>query len=111
MRASLIAAAIAAWLHQLTGLIDSGELVEGHGAGWFGGRHRRCAGVLTRARRLWLVAGLVRAFTVSGCAGQAACSSPVMATATPRAFRAWRWVRIFLSRLVRQACQSGPRSR
>jgi len=31
MWASLIAAAIAAWLHQLTGLIDGGELVEGHG--------------------------------------------------------------------------------
>ena len=31
MHASLIAAAIAAWLHQLTGLIDGGELVEGHG--------------------------------------------------------------------------------
>ena len=31
MRASLIAAAIAAWLHQLTGLISGGELVEGHG--------------------------------------------------------------------------------
>jgi hypothetical protein len=31
MRASLIAAAIAAWLHQLTGLIDGGELAEGHG--------------------------------------------------------------------------------
>ncbi len=31
MRASLIAAAIAAWLHQLTGLIIGGELVEGHG--------------------------------------------------------------------------------
>ena len=29
--ASLIAAAIAAWLHQLTGLIQGGELVEGHG--------------------------------------------------------------------------------
>ena len=51
--------------------------------------------------------------TVSGCAGQAACccSSSVMATVTPRAFRAWMWVRIFLSRLVRLACQSGPRSR
>ena len=31
MWASLIAAAIAAWLHQLTGLILGGELVEGHG--------------------------------------------------------------------------------
>ena len=31
MWASLIAAAIAAWLHQLTGLIAGGELVEGHG--------------------------------------------------------------------------------
>jgi len=31
MRASLIAAAIAAWPHQLTGLIDGGELLEGHG--------------------------------------------------------------------------------
>jgi hypothetical protein len=31
MWASLIAAAIAAWLHQLTGLIIGGELVEGHG--------------------------------------------------------------------------------
>ena len=31
MWASLIAAAIAAWLHQLTGLIQGGELVEGHG--------------------------------------------------------------------------------
>jgi hypothetical protein len=31
MRASLIAAAIAAWLHQLTGLISGGELPEGHG--------------------------------------------------------------------------------
>jgi site-specific DNA recombinase len=31
MWASLLAAAIAAWLHQLTGLIDGGELVEGHG--------------------------------------------------------------------------------
>ena len=31
MRASLIAAAIAAWLHQLTGLISGRELVEGHG--------------------------------------------------------------------------------
>ena len=31
MLASLIAAAIAAWLHQLTGLIDGGELLEGHG--------------------------------------------------------------------------------
>ena len=31
MRASLIAAAIAAWLHQLTGLILGGELVQGHG--------------------------------------------------------------------------------
>jgi len=31
MWASLIAAAVAAWLHQLTGLIDGGELVEGHG--------------------------------------------------------------------------------
>jgi len=31
MWASLIAAAIAAWLHQLTGLIDGGDLVEGHG--------------------------------------------------------------------------------
>ncbi len=49
--------------------------------------------------------------TVSGCAGQAACSSSVMATVTPRAFRPWMWVRIFLSRLVRRACQSGPRSR
>ena len=32
MWASLIAAAIAAWLHQLTGLILGGELVEGHGS-------------------------------------------------------------------------------
>ena len=31
MWASLIAAAVAAWLHQLTGLIDGGELAEGHG--------------------------------------------------------------------------------
>ena len=31
MRASLIAAAIAAWCHQLTGVILGGELVEGHG--------------------------------------------------------------------------------
>jgi hypothetical protein len=31
MWASLIAAAIAAWLHQLTGLISDGELAEGHG--------------------------------------------------------------------------------
>ena len=31
MWASLIAAAVAAWLHQLTGLIDGGELLEGHG--------------------------------------------------------------------------------
>ena len=31
MWASLIAAAIAAWLHQLTGLILGGELVQGHG--------------------------------------------------------------------------------
>jgi len=31
MWASLIAAAIAAWLHQLTGLIDGGELLAGHG--------------------------------------------------------------------------------
>ena len=31
MQASLIAAAIAAWLHQLTGLISGGELLEGHG--------------------------------------------------------------------------------
>jgi hypothetical protein len=31
MWASLIATAIAAWLHQLTGLIDGGELAEGHG--------------------------------------------------------------------------------
>jgi len=31
MWASLIAAAIAVWLHQLTGLIIGGELVEGHG--------------------------------------------------------------------------------
>ena len=31
MWASLIAAAVAAWLHQLTGLISGGELVEGHG--------------------------------------------------------------------------------
>jgi len=31
MWASLIATAIAAWLHQLTGLIIGGELVEGHG--------------------------------------------------------------------------------
>ena len=31
MRASLIAAAVAAWLHQLTGLISGGELLEGHG--------------------------------------------------------------------------------
>ncbi len=30
MQASLIAAAIAAWLHQLTGLISGGELLEGH---------------------------------------------------------------------------------
>ena len=31
MWASLIAAAVAAWLHQLTGLIRGGQLVEGHG--------------------------------------------------------------------------------
>jgi hypothetical protein len=31
MWASLIAAAIAAWLHQLTGLISGGDLLEGHG--------------------------------------------------------------------------------
>jgi len=31
MWASLIAAAVAAWLHQLTGLISGGELAEGHG--------------------------------------------------------------------------------
>src|SRR6266849_290239 len=31
MRASLIAAAIAAWLHQLTGLISGDQLLEGHG--------------------------------------------------------------------------------
>ncbi len=31
MWASLIAAAIAAWCHQLTGLISGGELLEGHG--------------------------------------------------------------------------------
>ena len=31
MWASLIAAAVAAWLHQLTGLVDGGELLEGHG--------------------------------------------------------------------------------
>jgi len=31
MWASLIATAVAAWLHQLTGLIDGGELLEGHG--------------------------------------------------------------------------------
>ena len=31
MWASLIATAVAAWLHQLTGLISGGELVEGHG--------------------------------------------------------------------------------
>jgi len=31
MWASLIAAAIAAWLHQLTGVISGGELLEGHG--------------------------------------------------------------------------------
>ena len=31
MWASLIAAAVAAWLHQLTGLISGGQLVEGHG--------------------------------------------------------------------------------
>ena len=31
MWASLIAAAVAAWLHQLTGLISGGELLEGHG--------------------------------------------------------------------------------
>ena len=31
MWASLIAAAIAAWLHQLTGLISGGELAAGHG--------------------------------------------------------------------------------
>ena len=31
MWASLIAAAIAAWLHQLTGLISGGQLLEGHG--------------------------------------------------------------------------------
>jgi hypothetical protein len=39
--------------------------------------------------------------TVSSCAGQAACSSSVMVTVTPRAFRTWMWVRIFLSRLMR----------
>jgi len=32
--------------------------------------------------------------TVSGCAGQAACSSAVMATVTPRACRPWMWVRV-----------------
>ena len=31
MWASLIAAAIAAWLHQLTGLISGDQLLEGHG--------------------------------------------------------------------------------
>ena len=31
MQASLIAAAIAAWLHQLTGLISGDQLLEGHG--------------------------------------------------------------------------------
>ena len=31
MWASLIAAAVAAWLHQLTGLISGGDLLEGHG--------------------------------------------------------------------------------
>ena len=31
MWASLIAAAVAAWLHQLTSLISGGELLEGHG--------------------------------------------------------------------------------
>ncbi|HXZ69345.1 MAG TPA: IS1380 family transposase [Streptosporangiaceae bacterium] len=31
MWASLIAAAVAAWLHQLTGLISGGQLAEGHG--------------------------------------------------------------------------------
>ena len=44
--------------------------------------------------------------TVSGCAGQAACSSPVMATVTPRAFRPWMWLRIFLSRMMRLAWKS-----
>ena len=31
MWASLIAAAIAAWCHQLTGVISGGKLIEGHG--------------------------------------------------------------------------------
>ena len=49
--------------------------------------------------------------TVSGCAGQAACSSSVTVTVRPRARRPRMWLRIFLSRLMRVACQSGPRSR
>ena len=55
MWASLIAAAIAAWLHQLTGLIEGGELVEGHGVR--GGK----AMIATLRRRLIAVpARLVR---------------------------------------------------
>ena len=47
----------------------------------------------------------------AGCWVQAACSSSVMATVTPRASRPRMWLRIFLSRLMRRACQSAPRSR
>ena len=55
MWASLIAAAIAAWLHQLTGLILGGELAEGHGVR--GGK----AMIATLRRRLIAVpARLVR---------------------------------------------------
>jgi hypothetical protein len=55
MWASLIAAAVAAWLHQLTGLISGGELVEGHGTR--GGK----AMIATLRRRLIAVpARLVR---------------------------------------------------
>jgi hypothetical protein len=55
MRASLIAAAIAAWLHQLTGVILGGELIEGHGTR--GGK----AMIATLRRRLIAVpARLVR---------------------------------------------------
>jgi len=55
MWASLIAAAIAAWLHQLTGLILAGELVQGHGTR--GGK----AMIATLRRRLIAVpARLVR---------------------------------------------------
>ncbi|MGH3197985.1 MAG: hypothetical protein ACRDNT_19180 [Streptosporangiaceae bacterium] len=55
MRASLITAAVAAWLHQLTGLILGGELVEGHGVR--GGK----AMIATLRRRLIAVpARLVR---------------------------------------------------